>query len=502
MIKVKTLLNYIFWLFIALFAVIQVITLDKSPLPWFDETFFASIAHQWSLNGNLTPQVAIFQEVKLYGPIYFWLTGISFKLLGFSIFSFRLVNLLSGIGVVWMSGLIIKQITTNSKTNGQTLASKTLLKWWWVLLLTDPLFYLVLHEGRMDLMTLFWALSSIYVLLPFLTKTQNQDKLIGRFILSGFLVTVAALTTPRVGFIFVPFSMLLLWRCRRKFYLFIIWGITIVGLYAIWVFTAFGNIDTFIAYYTGNNPFANISMTAQYLGGFGYIPRQSYPLIISAILGLIVIILQKPVKILHPYVWIALVSIGLFYPLIHDYGQYSIFIIPFYYFFIFYGLSIKVLHFKNLMLYPLLFLLVLNVGYFTLKNLQVLASWEQRKPATATQFIQKHIHKGARVVGEPMYFYAVHQVGGQYQYMDLYETLEAREARQRQKFKYQYLIVTDHLRWRKPQIVKYYIQTAKLQEIARLKTPPSYWSQQIARLGLVSNVERDGYNCVIYKRVE
>lgn len=502
MVKISTLLNYIFWLFIALFAVVQVITLDKSPLPWFDETFFASIAHQWSLTGHFTPQVAIFQEVKLYGPIYFWLTGSSFKLLGFSAFSFRLVNLISGIGVVWVSGLIIKQITKNSKPNDQTSANRVLLKWWWVLLLTDPLFYLVLHEGRMDLMALFWALSSIYVLLPFLTKTQTQGKLVTRFILSGFLVVLAALTTPRVSFIFVPFSMLLLWHCRRKFYLFIVWGVTIVGLYAIWVFTAFGSINALIAYYTGNNPFANISMTEKFVGGFGYIPRQSYPLIASAILGFLMVILQKTIKIFHPFVWIALASIGLFYPLIHDYGQYSVFIIPFYYFFIFYGLSIKALHFKNLMLYPLIFLLIINVGYFTLKNMQVLASWEQRKPTSVTKFIQKHIPKGARVVGEPMYFYAVTQAGSQYQYMDLYETLETREARQRQKFKYQYLIVTDHIKWRKPAVVKHYMQNAQLKELARLSTPSSYWSQQIARLGLISDVEQNGYNCVIYKRVE
>ncbi|OJJ17295.1 hypothetical protein BKI52_31845 [marine bacterium AO1-C] len=492
----KKIIRFLFWVFIILFIVVQILTLDKAPLPWYDETFFASIAHQWLQTGQMTPQVAIFQEVKLYGPIYFWLTGISLKLLGFGVFSFRLINLLSGFGVVWISSLILKHFTNHSNKPKQRL-----LKLWWILLLTDPLYYLVMHEGRMDLLALFWALSSIYLLLPFLTNSPHQPRLINRFFLSGILVALAVLTTPRVAFIFIPLGLVLLWSCRRKLHLLLIWGIVIIGIYAIWIFTAFGSLTALLEYYTGDNPFVSTSAVGWYMGGVGYIPRQSYPLIVGALLGLLTITFHRATKLFQPYIFIALISIGLFYSLVHDYGQYSVFILPFYYFLALYGLSAQPLQLKNWMMYPVCFLLLLNLGYFTLKNLQTLASWQQRKPTIATQFVQKHIPKGSRVIGEPMYFYAVTQAGSQYQYMDLYETLETREIRQRTQFKYQYMIVTDHLRWRKPQVVKHYLQKAQFKEIARLKTPPSYWTQQIARLGLVSNVERDGYDCVIYKRV-
>jgi len=496
----KKLFGVFFWVFIILFTITQLVTLDKVPLPWFDETFFASIAHQWMQTGNLTPQVAIFQEVKLYGPIYFWLTGTSLKLLGFSIFSFRLINLICGFGVVWISSLILKhfihlsgEVSENFKQN--------LLKLWWVLLLTDPLYHLVLHEGRMDLLALFWALSSIYLILPFLRPSSHQSGLSWRFLLSGTLVAIAALTTPRVCFIFVPLGLVLLWQCRQQLHLLLIWGGAILGIYAIWVWVAFGSLSALVDYYTGDNPFVNTSAVSWYMGGVGYIPHQSYPLIFSALLGLLTLGIPKLTRLVQPYVFIALMSIGLFYLLVHDYGQYSVFILPFYYFLVLYGLSQRPWQLKNPLIYPVCFLLMLNLGYFTLKNAQTLASWQQRNPAIATQFVQKHIPKGSRVVGEPRYFYAVTQAGSQYQYMDLYETLEAREIRQRTQFKYQYLIVTDHIRWRKPRVVQHYLQKGKFKEFARLTVPRSYWTQQIARLGLVSQVERDGYNCVIYERV-
>ena len=489
-----------FWIFTILFTVTQLFTLDKVPLPWFDETFFASIAHQWIQTGSLTPQVAVFQEVKLYGPIYFWLTGATIKLLGFSVFNFRLMSLICGFGVVWISSLILKHFILQSHESSD-IFKQHVLKLWWVLLLTDPLYYLVLHEGRMDLLALFWALSSIYLLLPFLTQTAQQSCLPRRFLLSGILVALAALTTPRVCFIFVPLGLVLLWQCRQKLHLLLIWGGVIVGIYALWVGVAFGSLSAFITYYAGDNPFVSTSAVEWYMGGVGYIPKQSYPLIINALLGLLAIGFQKRIRLFQPYILIALASIGLFYGLVHDYGQYSVFILPFYYFLVLYGLSQKPWKLKNLLIYPVCFLLLLNLGYVSLKNLQTLASWQQRKPSIATQFIQKHVPKSSRVVGEPRYFYAVTQAGSQYQYMDLYETLETREIRQRIQFKYQYLIVTDHIRWRKPQVVKHYLQKGQFKEIARLKVPPSYWATQIARLGLVSQTEHDGYNCVIYQRV-
>lgn len=486
-------------MFLALFAIIQLVTLDKSPLPWFDETLFVSIAQAWAQTGELTPQVAIFRPINTYGPLYFWFTGAIFRLSGVSIFGFRLVAFIAGMACVGVAGLIFRQLTT--KNEAASFWKGIGGKLWWMVLLTDPLFYLVLHEGRMDLVALCFALSSLYALWPLLLNCSKPNHLLLRVITSGILVALAALTTPRVCFIFVPLSFILWWYWRRQLWLLLIWGGAIASIYGAWIYSVYGGWQGFLAEYLQENPQINESLVDWFIGGVGYVPRQSYILIITALLGILAAIVAAPRKLLSPWFVLVIISIALFYGLVRDYGQYSVFILPFYYWLVFYGVTTKPLHWKHWQTYPLLLLLIFNLGYFTLKNVQVLASLQQRDPQVAQNFVRKHIPKGARVVGEPMYLYAVLQTGGQYQYMNLYETLETREARQRKKYQYQYLIVTDHLRWRQPKIVQYYLQNSKLKKIARLQIPQNRWSQLMAGWGL-SNVERTGYNCTIYQQLD
>lgn len=486
-------------MFLALFAIIQLVTLDKSPLPWFDETLFASIAQAWAQTGELIPQVAIFHPINTYGPLYFWFTGIIFKLSGISIFGFRMIAFIAGIACIGMAGLIFKQLNTENKmaSSWKGIGEKL----WWMVLLTDPLFYLVLHEGRMDLLALCFALSSIYVVWPLLLNRSKPSHLLLRAVASGILIALAALTTPRVCFIFVPLSFILWWYWRKQLWLLLVWGGVIAGIYSVWIYSAYGGWQGFLAEYLQKNPQINESLVGWFIGGVGYVPRQSYVLIITALLGVLATIVAVPRKLLSPWFVLVIVSIALFYGLVRDYGQYSVFILPFFYWLVFYGATTKPLHWKHWQTYPLLLLLIFNLGYFTLKNVQVLASLKQRDPQVAQNFVRKHIPKGARVVGEPMYLYAVLQAGSQYQYMNLYETLETREVRQRKKYQYQYLIVTDHLRWRQPKVVQYYLQKSELKKIARLQIPQSRWSQLMAGWGL-SDVERTGYNCTIYQRLD
>ena len=80
--------------------------LPYSPLPWFDETFFASITHSF-INGSgfqlaVCPLQSNGEPVLLYGPVYFLLTGLITKTLGFGLFSFRLANLLGAIVSIFL----------------------------------------------------------------------------------------------------------------------------------------------------------------------------------------------------------------------------------------------------------------------------------------------------------------------------------------------------------------------------------------------------------------
>ena len=145
---------------------------------------------------------------------------------------------------------------------------------------------------------------------------------------------------------------------------------------------------------------------------------------------------------------------------------------------------------------------MLNLAYFGLKNTQIIASMLQRDFAVADAFVKKHIPKGSKVIGEPMFYYSVIKAGSDYQYMDLYNTLEERERLLRVVYDYEYLVVTEHIEWRKPQIPNYFRTHRKLELIDSLQIPLSSFSQYFANSFLgkhISDVERKGYNCKLYR---
>jgi len=162
---------------------------------------------------------------------------------------------------------------------------------------------------------------------------------------------------------------------------------------------------------------------------------------------------------------------------------------------------------KHLVLLPISGLILFNLTYFILKNAQILSSIDQRSPSNAQQFISKYIPKGSKVVSEPMFYYAVVNNDSEFQYLDLYNTLTERERVHREIYDYDYLIVTDNvLNWH-PEIISYYFSKANLDSITRLELPTSAFQRQLNSLKiggyhLLSDVERAGYSCTIYKRVK
>ena len=67
-----------FFIFLLLYTCVHGYTLSRSPLPWFDEVFFASLSHNfWGKGTFFVPNTVIGYEIKLYGFVYFALTGIA-----------------------------------------------------------------------------------------------------------------------------------------------------------------------------------------------------------------------------------------------------------------------------------------------------------------------------------------------------------------------------------------------------------------------------------------
>ena len=152
-------------------------------------------------------------------------------------------------------------------------------------------------------------------------------------------------------------------------------------------------------------------------------------------------------------------------------------------------------------------LLAYNSLFFILKNTQALTASTERNPSIAESFINQHIPAGSKVIGEPLYFYAVLQNNSDFQYLNLYEDLEVREQFHREVYDYDYMIVTDHLKMRDSKgCIDYYMEKSAFEKIATLKMPESQGSKLISNLTignfpLLSNVEKHAYNCSIYKRI-
>lgn len=163
---------------------------------------------------------------------------------------------------------------------------------------------------------------------------------------------------------------------------------------------------------------------------------------------------------------------------------------------------------KTLIYLPVLLLLGYNASFFILKNAQAITGKTERDAAPIKTFIKKHIPTGSKVIGEPLFFYAVQQNGSDFQYLNLYEDLDVREAFHRQDYDYDYIIVSDHLKMRDYKgCIDYYLSKADFIKVATRQHEQAPWTKiisefSIGNFSLLSNVEKHGYNCTIYKRLK
>jgi 4-amino-4-deoxy-L-arabinose transferase-like glycosyltransferase len=471
----------VFILFIISYLLWHIFTLSYNPLPWFDDTYFASISMNLVEQGNFIARISYHAqdgwEALIYGPIYFFLTGISLKIFGFGILQFRIVNLLFGFMSIWVCLKIIR-------LNGISRSSILFI----CVFALDPFFMLSIHEGRMELTALFFALLSFYYIL----KNGKRD-----LYYSAISASLALMTTPRSAIVIIGVVMILMVNSYKegRYKPLILWAAILLGIYAIWIFYAFGNPIHCFNYYK------DIEEREHYLGGRFYIPRQEHVLIIVALFSIVINFIQKRSNFPDLLSSVSIAVILLFYAIVLDWGPYSALIIPFYYILIFNKDEFR-WSFSNPRLYMLIVLIIHNTSYFTLKSGQIISSMEQRDPAIADKFIADHIPPGSRVVGDALYFYSVKRSASDYQLFNEYGTLPAREQKHRELYNYDYLIITEQSLTREAEAVALYFANAKLQKVAELKMAPSRLNQRIASLGLISSTEDNGYNATIYLRIK
>lgn len=168
-----------------LFTIVYTLNLDKYPLIWTDEAWFSNPAYNLAFHGFLgTTMMPDFYNIAHYTywqmPFYMVLMAISFKLFGFGIIQARMISVVLGFFTVLFTYLLGKELY-NKKIG--LLAS--------ILLIVNPLFFLVARQARMDIAVTCFTLIALYFLLKAL-KVNNFKY----YIVVGLFAMLSVLSHP------------------------------------------------------------------------------------------------------------------------------------------------------------------------------------------------------------------------------------------------------------------------------------------------------------------
>lgn len=436
-------------------------SLPYSPLPWFDETFFASVTHSYINDDGFDLKVCPLQTngkpVLIYGPIYFMITGFFTKLLGFDVFSFRLANLIGAIITILIFFKIANRLNWKKKS----------IYLFTIILTFDVIFIQNAHSGRMDLVAISMFLGAIYV---YISKKTSRYQLL----LISLLGTLSMLTTLRMGLFIIPvYGIIYLEAIKEKKYQALtISLICSILLYSIWIFTGFGSIENFISEYTKSesNNYTGQALTTSFLGGNFKPQFYQYPMILMGLLS-VAIILKKRFKDYH--FWILLLPVILFYLLIKDTGAYSAMVVPFWYLLI--GIAYhefmgqENINFKRVIPVLPVLLLLINAGIFIIKSATIITTIPQRDNNLLTKWVNNHIPAGSKVVGDDRYYYAVINNQSDFQYLQRILSNEERALYHKKNYHPDYLFISNQTR---PEMINAYKKHFEFSETHKY-TPPT-----------------------------
>ena len=228
-----------------LYIIYHFVTLAYSPLPWFDEVAFASITNSFIKHHTFYQEaisIGTVGENAMYGPLYFALQSFIIKLLGWTIFNFRLSNLVFGFINLYLIYRICLHFKLKTRTIIITIA----------LIALERSYNQFLHSGRMDFMTVFFFLASYLVFIKI--PMQNSARAIGLAAGTGLLMACAMLTTPRILYAFSTYFFYFLYQVYQhrkgglKYVLpkYAVILLTFCALFYLWIYVQFGTLQNYI----------------------------------------------------------------------------------------------------------------------------------------------------------------------------------------------------------------------------------------------------------------
>lgn len=168
-----------------IYTILYTFNLDKYPSVWADEALFTNPAFTLVTQGFLgTAIMPAFYNIAHFTywqmPAYLILLAISFKLFGFGIIQARMVSVILGLFTVLFTYLLGKELY--SEKIGLLSA---------LILVVNPLFFLIARQARMDIAMVCFALIALYFLVIAL-KSGKYDYYFG----SGFFAMLSVLSHP------------------------------------------------------------------------------------------------------------------------------------------------------------------------------------------------------------------------------------------------------------------------------------------------------------------
>lgn len=485
------------WITLAVCLGYHCLTLPYSPLPWFDETYFASMTRHFVLTGEFIPDVGpmldyYYPQSKAYGPGYFMVTSLFQQVFGLSLFWMRFPGLVFGMLFV---AVAYKLLEISDVKRVWRLAFVCFL-------LTDTIFLQNIHSARMDSMALFMVATGFWF---FLKASKNQHWT--SYGLAGLFFGLAMLTTPRVavsimGVAVVSGVLFIHKPSLSRFKNYLLMGFLIPAVYSVWVFWGFGGPVAFWNYFFGPPKeqlyFENLAQG--YMGSTGYVPAFQWPVLVSVVVMVLLLAAWK--KWRQPLLfWISVVNMLTFYKLVNDTGIYSVFCMPYAYFILVIGANQIEISWIKASALPswVALILVLNLGIFTVKNLAIWLTMPAKNQTLVTAQISNIIPKGSKVIGDEVYYYSVLQAGSDFQYLNRGASTYQRYAYHENEYGYQFAVV------RNPNQFEYefnhYNRDKKLVEIGRISMPELSSSGKWLK-GMLQKAKiplSDSYQGIVYR---
>ena len=390
---------------IGFFIFISLATLSFSPLPWFDEVFFADLSHSYLYKGGFYLKFSpIFNKTELlfYGPVYFWLQAGVAKLIGFQVFGFRLVNFVSGLIFLvlfrqFLNGLGIPKLMTTMVA---------------VLLLSDPIIQSNLHSGRMDFLSIMLCMAGLMVFLAYTKKSQ-----LALIPVSSVFFALGFLATPRILFFLVPVFLYLFIRFRKDHLI----GLLLLVVCStipvfLWIFSRFGNPLVYINAFLANNAVASHIGPVRNSFSFFRYPQYIFwyaLVIVSTILQFRFWILKKRFNLDAAFFLLVIIF---FHFLVVEKGPYSAMVVPMYA-----GLALVTwLEIREMSIWKVFYqgIFFLNFfffsGIFSLKMGIALANQSKTSEQKFLKLLPSDLLRGKKVVASFEYFYILNSLDCRY----------------------------------------------------------------------------------------